>query len=328
MLRFFPIRLFVAASVAGAALVAAMQNGASAKDARPDIERAGQAASAWSAYLDAIAADRVDVVFLGERHDNEHHHRLQSKATAGLGRRFAAQKGVAALVFEMIPFAKEPAANKARGWPAAADAAQSRAVAEAVDWARLGWPDFALYAPILEAAPAAYIGGGGYPRGALMRSASSPDWLSKEPNAARFGLDQPLPKAQQAGREQAQIVSHCNAIPASVAPMMVDAQRARDARLAEAILRARAAARGEGRMGPVVVITGSGHARRDFGAPALLARAAPELKIVSLAFVEPGEGDAATLAAKFDAWARTPPPIEPRGDPCEAFKNRKKKPAQ
>ena len=292
------------------------------RDAPPRVEAEGRAPQAWRDFLDQL---RAEVVFLGERHDNEHHHRLQAEAVAALDRRFADQGGVSALVFEMIPEAKEKAANAARGWPEAATAAQSDALGEAVGWAQSGWPDFALYAPILRAAPRAYIAAAGYPRRALMRAATTRDWLSNEPMAARLGLTLPLPPDQQMAREQAQIASHCNAIPASAAPMMVAAQRARDASLARAVLRAREAAARKGLSGPVAVITGGGHARRDFGAPALLRRAEPSLRVVSLGLIEPDGAEARELATRFDVWARTPGPKSPRGDPCEAFRKRAEK---
>ncbi|MEL6980477.1 MAG: ChaN family lipoprotein [Pseudomonadota bacterium] len=276
-------------------------------------------------WLDAVGSARPDVIYLGERHDSEAHHALQSAVVAGLEARFEAEGGVAGLVFEMIAEAKEPAALRARGWPGRAGPGASDAVAEAAEWDKSGWPDFALYAPILEAAPGAYVAGGGYPRQAVMRAATDADWLRREPGAARFGLDQPLPTAQQAAREAAQIASHCNAIPPEVAPMMVDAQRARDARLAAAILRAREAAAAEGRTGPVVVITGALHARLDYGAPALLTRAAPNLSQLSVAMVEREEPLSGfeiepARAALFDVWAPTPPPAVERPDPCLAFK--------
>lgn len=293
----------------------------------------GQAAPiAFETWLDRLAEERVAVVFLGELHDNERHHQLQAAAVAGLERRFAEEGGVAGLVFEMIPQAQEQTVLETRGWPAVAGAAQSEAVGPAIDWASSGWPDWAMYAPILKAAPSAYLAGGGYPRRALMQAAVSADWLSREPEAGRFGLDRPLPKAQQQAREAKQIKSHCDAIPASVAPMMVDAQRARDGRLAAAALRARAAAAAEGRDGPVVVIAGSGHARLDYGAPALLRLAEPDLAIHALAFVEDvdlaAEGGAdfqraAEDAALFHAAAPTGGPLTPRGDPCAAFKRAK-----
>lgn len=313
------------AAVFAAAAAAAGPDALARADAADDMTVEDIAASHRAPLADWAAAQTADVVFLGERHDNEVHHAGQAAAVRSLNQ----ARGVAALVFEMIPEAQEKAALAARGWPGRASAAASRAVGPAVAWAASGWPDFDLYAPILEAAPEAYVAGGGYPRRALMAAAVSADWLSKEPGADRYGLDRALPGAQQAAREAAQIASHCNAIPAEAAPMMVDAQRARDGALARAVVRARAAAADAGRSGAVVVITGSGHARTDYGAPALLSVGAPDLSVVTLAFIEAetladavSRAEAAEGGVRFDAVAATPPPAVDRGDPCAAFKKK------
>lgn len=280
---------------------------------------------ALSAAIDRMVAEGAEAVFLGERHDNAVHHRLQARIAADI----AAGPGgrpVAGLAFEMIAPEKEDAVQAARGWPAPASAEASRSVGAAVGWEGSGWPDWALYAPILEAAPEAYVAGGWYPREALMAAAKAPDWLAAEPDAATFGLDQALPPAEQAARDREQIEAHCDALPATVAPRLVAAQRARDARLAAAVLRARARAAAEGRPGPVLAISGAGHARKDHGAAALLARAAPDLRIVSLAFVEladPEDPEALRAAGReaagqFDLIVATS--VQEREDPCAAFR--------
>ena len=68
--------------------------------------------------------------------------------------------------------------------------------------------------------------------------------------------------------------AHCDALPEDMLPGMVAVQRLRDAVLARAVVRAM-----DDTGGPVAVITGNGHARRDWGMPAMLARAAPDLDV-------------------------------------------------
>jgi hypothetical protein len=85
-------------------------------------------------------------------------------------------------------------------------------------------------------------------------------------DAARFGLTEALDPDEQAAREAEQQEAHCNALPEEILPGFVEAQRLRDAALAEAALAALADTGG-----PVVVVTGNGHARADWGVPALLA---------------------------------------------------------
>jgi uncharacterized iron-regulated protein len=102
--------------------------------------------------------------------------------------------------------------------------------------------------------------------------------------------------------------AHCGALPAEVLPGMVQAQRLRDAALARAVVQAHRATGG-----PVVLITGTGHARRDRGVPAVLAQAMPDLSVLSVGQMEGSAG----ADPPFDRWIVTP--ALPRGDPCDAF---------
>lgn len=127
-------------------------------------------------------------------------------------------------------------------------------------------------------------------------------------DVARFGLDRPLPPAEQAAREARQMDAHCNAMPADMMPGMVMAQRLRDAALARAAARAF-----DETGGPVAVITGSGHADRRRGIPAALALARPDLSVLSVGQLEADPGP----DAPFDLWIVTD--SVDRDDPCAAF---------
>ncbi len=65
--------------------------------------------------------------------------------------------------------------------------------------------------------------------------------------------------------------------------------------------------------GPVAVITGNGHARRDQGIPSVLGKAAPELGVLSVGQLEGPVGN----DQPYDLWIVTG--TVPRGDPCAAF---------
>jgi uncharacterized iron-regulated protein len=92
-------------------------------------------------------------------------------------------------------------------------------------------------------------------------------------------------------------------------PRMVSVQRLRDAALAQAALEAIS------RFGaPVVVITGNGHAREDWGAPALLRHASPGLAVFSL-----GQGEAGAQPDGGFGVVLDGPGVD-RGDPCDAFR--------
>ncbi len=235
----------------------------------------------------------ADIVFLGEVHDNPTHHVHQAKAIREIG--------PASLVFEMLT------AEKAARIPATLPPEET--LAEILEWEASGWPDFALYHPLFMAAPKARIFGAELPREAARDAMRREITESFHGDAARFGLDMPLPAEQQAEREALQARAHCDALPEYLLPGMVAIQRLRDAMLAETALRAF-----EATGGPVVVITGTGHARTDWGAPYLLAKAAPELEILALGQFETDLGD----NPPYDFWILTDP--HPRADPCAAFR--------
>ncbi len=235
---------------------------------------------------------RADVVFLGEVHDNPAHHDNQARAIRSIA--------PAALVFEMLT--PERAARVPSPLP------DMPGLEALLDWDASGWPDFAMYYPLFAAAPDARIFGAELPREQARAALSDGVEAHFPADPARFGLDAPLPDDEQAAREGLQDDAHCNALPPEMLPGMVAIQRLRDAMLAEAALRAH---RDTG--GPVVVITGTGHTRTDWGAPAALALAAPELSLLSVGQYE-GPLDA---SPPNDLWLVTDP--HPRPDPCAAF---------
>lgn len=242
-----------------------------------------------SAPSDLAGQAVADVVILGEVHDNPVHHDTQAQFVAVVKPR--------AVVWEMIP--------EAMAVPA--DVSDAAALAKALDWEARGWPDFAMYHPIFVAAGGARHYGAELGRDQARRAVRE-GAMAVASDGARFGLDRDLPAAEQAEREAEQMAAHCNALPEDLLPGMVQAQRLRDASLARAVLRAL-----EEVGPPVAVITGSGHARKDWGLPAVLAIAAPEVSVLSIGQLE-GEvaGD-----LPFDGWLTAPAPD--REDPCAVF---------
>ena len=257
------------------------------------------ALASMPAYADVIEPNHIgtlppaDVVFLGEVHDNPSHHDNQARAIAAIG--------PAALVFEMLTDVQASAIPSPL--PTQAE------LREILDWDNSGWPDFAMYFPLFAAAPDASVFGAGLPRDAARAAMDQPLDQVFSGDAARFGLTDSLPTDQQTTREELQARAHCDALPDDLLPGMVAIQRLRDAILAEAALRAVTQTGG-----PVVVITGTGHARTDWGAPYLLAQAAPELRLLSIGqFEAEPEND-----PPYDYWVVTAP--HPRPDPCEMFR--------
>lgn len=253
------------------------------------------AAPGWAAEIQPEALDRLpesDVIILGEIHDNPLHHDHQARALSAIR--------PAAVVFEMLTPEQSVIVNQT--------GKKDAALAEAIGWAKSGWPDWAIYAPVFAALGEARVYGAALPRETVRAAVTDGAAAQFAGDPARFGLTRPLNKAEQAEREAAQMSAHCDALPESLLPGMVEAQRLRDAAFAETTLRAI-----DETGGPVVVIAGSGHARTDWGVPVALLRAAPDLRVLSLGQME----GAPDQPPPFDLWLVTE--AAPRGDPCAGF---------
>jgi uncharacterized iron-regulated protein len=231
-----------------------------------------------------------DVFVLGELHDNPAHHMEQAWRVALID--------PAALVFEMLTPDQAAAA-------AGVDPLDREALDAALGWTGSGWPDFAMYHPVFASAPRAVIHGAAVPREMLAAAMEA----GAEAVVVRPDLLPPVSAAERAERIALQGQVHCGALPEEMLPGMVEAQRVRDAGFAHVALKAF-----EETGGPVVVITGNGHARTDWGVPAAIARARPDLEVFALGqFEGPVEE-----GAPYDEVVFAEP--VPRGDPCEAFR--------
>ncbi|MCK0141870.1 ChaN family lipoprotein [Aliiroseovarius sp. F20344] len=246
----------------------------------------------------AVSADEMsrlaaaDVVIIGEVHDNPSHHATQAQIVEELQ--------PAALVVEMLIQSD-------------ADALAQDPKAFAARWAEIGWPDFQMYLPIFDAVRSqelpGKIVGGAVPRDVAKATYSDGVAAHFAGDAVAYGLTETLPKNQYAQRIELQFAAHCEAMPREMLGGMIEVQRLRDATLAAGVMKALADTDGQ-----VVVITGNGHARKDWGVPAYLARVAPELKVISI-----GQGEDGVLTeGGFDIVLDAPAPDRP--DPCDQFK--------
>lgn len=238
--------------------------------------------------------DGADVLFLGELHDNPAHHLRQADVVA--------EVAPSALVFEMLTQAQADLVTPDL-------VADEAALEAALGWNDSGWPDFSMYYPIFAAAPEAKYFGAAVPRD-VARAAMAEGMVSAfRGDADAYGLTAVLPEEQQVEREALQMAAHCNAMPAEMLPVMVDIQRLRDAELAYSAVQAF-----EAHGGPVVVITGNGHARKDWGAPVYLMAAAPDVRVMSL-----GQGEEDVPPSGLFDMVESAPEVD-RGDPCAAFR--------
>ncbi|MCH8000398.1 MAG: ChaN family lipoprotein [Proteobacteria bacterium] len=266
------------------------------------------------AVVAALAAARF--VLLGEKHDNTDHHRIQAWLLAHLiarGRRLA-------VAFEMFTSEQEPALAA----HLAANPKDAAGIGPALGWAETGWPDWTLYQPIAQAAldGGAPVLAANLPRETIRALAREGVAALGAGRTAALGLDRPLPAELAALLRREIIESHCGQLPDSMIGPMVTVMTARDAHMAEVLVRAAAT----GDRDAAVLIAGTGHARADHGVPFHLRRFEPEARIVSLGLVEVIEAanQPAAYAERFGVdvipfdfvWFT---PVADPEDPCAKF---------
>jgi len=258
-----------------------------------------------------LAAARF--VLLGEKHDNPDNHQVQGavlRALLATGRR-------PLVAFEMFTPDEAPAIARYL----AAGPRDAAGLGDAVDWKHSGWPDWAFYQPIAQAALDA-----GVPIVAANLTPATARALARGQRSAlpadlaqRYALDRPPPAGLQAALTTEIREVHCGQFPADRVDGMVLAQRTRDAALAESLL-----------AGPdgAVLIAGLGHIRNDRGVPAYLRLQTPGATIATLAPLEVREGwtQPADYAAAYDGtlpfdWVWFTPRMDDE-DPCAGFRPR------
>ncbi len=265
----------------------------------------------------AAALEGARFLLLGEKHDNADHHRIQAWVIETLisrGRR-------PAVALEMLNSTQEaPLAAHLAAHPG--DAA---GIGVAVGWAETGWPAWETYQPIAQAALAggAPILAANLPRRtirAIVREGIEALGLGR---ATTLGLNRDALTGENRSLLRTEIIeSHCNQLPDSMIDPMVTVMTARDAQMADAMLRGAAMAGRDG----AVLIAGNGHARVDHGTPLYLARRAPGERVLSLGLLEVSEDlrEPTDYAARFNVehlpfdfvWFT---PRVDNQDPCEKF---------
>jgi uncharacterized iron-regulated protein len=250
---------------------------------------------------------------LGEKHDNADHHLLQARlirALTATGRR-------PAVAFEMLT----PSQAGALARHLAAHPRDAADIGEAVNWKASGWPAWAMYEPIAQAALDA-----GLPIVVANLDIEQVRAVSRQGVAAldvslvrRHGLNQPLRADVRDAMADEIRDSHCGHAPEERVGTMIGVQRARDAQMAEVLLSA------PGNDG-AVLIAGAGHVRNDFGVPVYLRRIDPGTRTVSVAFVEvdPKRADVESYAERFGGrlpfdYVWFTPAVDDE-DPCEKFR--------
>jgi uncharacterized iron-regulated protein len=257
------------------------------------------------------ALDKAVFILLGEKHDNVDHHRIQ----AWLIRRFMEGGRRPAVAFEQLTIKQEKTLTDYL----TAHPSDAAGLGEALGWKESGWPDWAMFEPVVQAAldGGAPILAASLPRKTVREiAAKGIDALTPEERRAYNLADFKAPAITPSMREQ-MIKSHCGALPESMADRMLLANAVKDMRMAESMIRG---AQMPGR-DSAVLIAGGGHVRLDHAVPWHLRRLTPGKAVLALAIieVEEGEDDPADYyeVSGFDFVWFTPRLDEI--DPCEKF---------
>ncbi len=264
-------------------------------------------------------------VLLGEKHDNPDHHRIQAWLLDILyqrGRR-------PALAFEMLTTDQEAPLRE----HLSARPRDGAGIAAAVAWDKSGWPDWALYRPIAQAA---------LDRGAPLLPASLPrpkirdivrhglDALGSA-RVEALGLDRPPPPSQLTGLRQEIVANHCDMLPESMIDPMVQVTLVKDAEMAATLVRGAEMPKTDG----AVLIGGNGHVRADRGVPWHLARLAPSRGVATVGLIEvqAGETDPTAYAETYRSsdlpfgFVWFTPRLEDT-DPCEKYREQLRRAGQ
>ncbi len=264
----------------------------------------------------AAALGEAQYALLGEKHTNPDHHALQAWAVEQV---LASDRRVR-VVLEMVP----------QGFQEKIDAylaqvgSNAAGFGAAVEWEARGWPSYAMYQPIMEAAfarEAPLVAGDVSVEKRKRVGAGGLDDLGDK-ESERLNLKAGLSPQDAAVVEDLLFESHCALVPRQALQPMRDVQLLRDASLAEAML----SGGGDER---AVLIAGAGHVRGDFAVPMYLRARAPEASIAIVAFVEAraekmNPEDYIPASSKpravYDYMWFTPAVIE--ADPCIDLKKR------
>ena len=254
-----------------------------------------------AALINRLAA--ADIVLLGELHDNVVQHRLRLQWLRALSDRVPI-----ALVIEHLDADAQPKLDEARRAldPAQPLPARARQLAEAARFNFEGW-DWSLISPVIELAlernlpiHAANLSA----REAFSIARGQPHPLaSRVPSGWTDAVERQMTASIRDG--------HCGLMPEAMLPAMVRAQRARDARMADALLNARASG-----FKPVL-LAGNGHVRTDLGVPLHLRDRLQPGAVLSVGLLE---NPATSDDGPYDEIRVTE--AQSRPDPCESLRQR------
>lgn len=274
--------------------------GAIQPEALSGVGSAWQVSAARHVGFDELLrqARAADIVLLGETHDNPGHHALQQRLLASLA------DARPTLVMEQFDLEQQDSLDAIlRSGGTRRDKLAALKALMKPGWEWEGYEgllntalerDLPLLAANISREALRAVGRNGVD--ALGAGAS-----------ARLGLDAVWSPERQASLRREVAASHCGMLPDAAVAAMTDAQRVRDAIMADRLLSA---------PGGAVAILGRGHVRQDLAVPLYLQRRAPQKKVLSVALAE---GEAAPGAPQPYDFVVVGQAIERAVDPCAAF---------
>ncbi len=237
-----------------------------------------------------------DITVLGEIHDNPRHHQLRGELLRQL------PVGSKTVVAEHLNWRErfEPQAELLTGLEAAG-----------FDGEGWGWP---LHQPLFESVKAMKMPliGGNLPGESIKEVFKTQGQSLPEPVRTLLAKA-PFGTQQRQALEEEIDQGHCGAMPKTMFEGMAAVQRGRDAAMAEVALAHL----------PSIVVAGNGHAWKHLGVPFVVYKVAPQLRSVSVLFMEWDESRPnvekqaflAELTSQADYVWLTPP--HDRKDACE-----------
>jgi uncharacterized iron-regulated protein len=246
----------------------------------------------------AQRAREAQVIYLGEEHDNPSHHLHQRQVLEAM----LADGARPALAFEMLEASEQAVVSQSLAAGLGPGELEAR-----LRWKARGWPDFEMYWPLFELAERYRLDAF-----ALDLDSATARRIGREGLAAAGAPDVASLLRPDAGREAAIARTirdaHCNLLPESQLPSMVEAWHARNVAMARRISQALERHR------QVVVIVGNGH-QQPGGLPSQLEALRPGVRQFVLEMTqESARGSAGGISARADIVWLTPRVERP--DPC------------
>jgi uncharacterized iron-regulated protein len=308
MLSSLSTRRLLHAGLLVAALLAQAGCSAIQAERRNDADKPWKVGDRRHVEFDELVrqARGADIVLLGETHDNPAHHATQRRLLESLADRKPA------LVMEQFDLEQQTSLNAILR---SHDTQQEKLLALKT-LMKPGW-QWSGYEGLLSTALERNLPvlAANISREALREVSRNGVATLGTGASAQLGLDAGWSAAQQASLRQEVEAAHCGMLPEAAVGAMVDAQRVRDAIMADRLLST---------TGSAVAILGRGHVRQDLAVPVYLKQRAPQKKVLSVALAEGGVAPDAPQPYDYVIPAEA---VSRAEDPCAGFTAPKSQPA-